>query len=152
MRPDRGGIARARAFIDRHYAQPLTIPRLARVAGLSPSHFIRAFQAQIGTTPHQYIRGRNRRRARAPAQIEEVGKKLVLDVASFGSQVEVGLEGDVGLHVPEPGVALREIDIRAACTQHLTDIGVSPDDRSSVVFENTQARERTIALFRQHVG
>ena len=77
MRPDRGGIARARAFIDRRYAQPLTIPRLARVAGLSPSHFIRAFQAQIGTTPHQYIRGRRLDRARellvtTPAPVTEI--------------------------------------------------------------------------------
>jgi NAD+ synthase (glutamine-hydrolysing) len=44
------------------------------------------------------------------------------------------------------GVGLREIDIRAACTQHLRDIGVSADDRSSIVFENTQARERTQVL------
>jgi NAD+ synthase (glutamine-hydrolysing) len=42
------------------------------------------------------------------------------------------------------GVALREIDIRAACAQHLKDIG--EEDRGSVAFENTQARERTQVL------
>ena len=44
------------------------------------------------------------------------------------------------------GVGLREIDIRAACAQHLRDIGVAADDTSSIVFENTQARERTQVL------
>jgi NAD+ synthase (glutamine-hydrolysing) len=44
------------------------------------------------------------------------------------------------------GVGLREIDIRAACTQHLRDIGVAAEDTSSIVFENTQARERTQVL------
>ena len=44
------------------------------------------------------------------------------------------------------GVALREIDIRAACTQHLRDIGVPAEDTASVVFENAQARERTQVL------
>jgi len=44
------------------------------------------------------------------------------------------------------GVALREIDIRAACAQHLRDIGVAEEDTASVVFENAQARERTQVL------
>jgi len=43
------------------------------------------------------------------------------------------------------GVSVREIDIRAACEQHLKDIGLSIQDRS-VAFENTQARERTQVL------
>ena len=44
------------------------------------------------------------------------------------------------------GVSLREIDIRAACAQHLRDIGVAEGDTRSVVFENAQARERTQVL------
>lgn len=43
------------------------------------------------------------------------------------------------------GVSAREIDIRAACEQHLKDIGLSKKDRS-VAFENAQARERTQIL------
>ena len=43
------------------------------------------------------------------------------------------------------GVELREVDIRAACTQHMQDIGLAPEDRS-VTFENLQARERTQVL------
>jgi NAD+ synthase (glutamine-hydrolysing) len=43
------------------------------------------------------------------------------------------------------GVELREVDIRAACRQHMQDIGLDPDDRS-VTFQNVQARERTQVL------
>jgi AraC-like DNA-binding protein len=42
-----------REHIDRQYARPLTVDRLARLAGLSLFHFIRAFRAGTGTTPHQ---------------------------------------------------------------------------------------------------
>lgn len=43
------------------------------------------------------------------------------------------------------GVALERIDITAACTQHLADIGHS-GARHDVAYENTQARERTQIL------
>ncbi len=43
------------------------------------------------------------------------------------------------------GVTIEEIDITAACRQHLKDLGVSDDDRS-VTYENAQARERTQIL------
>src|SRR6266567_4880348 len=51
-------------YIDRHYARPLTVARLARCAGLSPFHFIRAFRAATGATPHQYLRARRIDRAK----------------------------------------------------------------------------------------
>lgn len=57
-------IAAARAFIDRHYARPLTVEQLAGLAGLSRFHFIRAFRAQAGCTPHRYLRDRRLTRAR----------------------------------------------------------------------------------------
>jgi NAD+ synthase (glutamine-hydrolysing) len=41
---------------------------------------------------------------------------------------------------------LREIDIRAACLQHISDIGLDPGDRQSTTFQNVQARERTQVL------
>src|SRR5438477_816706 len=44
------------------------------------------------------------------------------------------------------GVHLREIDIRAACAQHMRDIGLDPEDTSSLAFQNLQARERTQVL------
>jgi len=58
------GVTKARDFIDRHYARPLTIDRLSSLAGLSPFHFIRAFRQAFGQTPHQYLRNRRLERAK----------------------------------------------------------------------------------------
>jgi AraC-like DNA-binding protein len=55
---------RVREYIDRHYKQPLTVERLADLAGLSTFHFIRAFRAAFGETPHQYLRARRLERAK----------------------------------------------------------------------------------------
>jgi NAD+ synthase (glutamine-hydrolysing) len=44
------------------------------------------------------------------------------------------------------GVELREIDIRAACTQHMRDIGLEAGDTQSPAYQNLQARERTQIL------
>jgi AraC-like DNA-binding protein len=58
------GVTLARAYIDRQYTRPLTVARLAALAHLSPFHFIRAFRAGVGQTPHQYLRARRLDRAR----------------------------------------------------------------------------------------
>jgi len=44
------------------------------------------------------------------------------------------------------GVELREIDIKAACLQHIRDIGLDPADQASATYQNLQARERTQIL------
>jgi NAD+ synthase (glutamine-hydrolysing) len=44
------------------------------------------------------------------------------------------------------GSELREIDIKPACLQHIRDIGLDPTDRTSVTYQNLQARERTQIL------
>lgn len=42
------------ALIDARPAEPLSLSELAHLAGLSRYHFIRAFRAATGETPHQY--------------------------------------------------------------------------------------------------
>jgi AraC-like DNA-binding protein len=54
---------RARDAMDRTYAQPLDIARLARVAQVSEAHFIRTFRATFGETPHRYLQRRRVERA-----------------------------------------------------------------------------------------
>lgn len=56
-------IENAREYIDRHYSEPLTVDRLAKRAGISMFHFIRAFRSVVGETPHQYLRRRRLERA-----------------------------------------------------------------------------------------
>src|SRR5438309_4826901 len=54
---------RARDAMDRTYAQPLDIPRLARIAIVSEAHFIRTFRDTFGETPHRYLQRRRIERA-----------------------------------------------------------------------------------------
>ncbi|WP_433531874.1 helix-turn-helix domain-containing protein [Micromonospora sp. CA-263727] len=54
---------RARDAMDRAYADPLGIPTLARIAHVSPAHFIRTFRATFGETPHRYLQRRRVERA-----------------------------------------------------------------------------------------
>lgn len=43
------------AYISEHFAEKITVSRLASMAGLSDYHFIRIFKKQTGFTPHDYI-------------------------------------------------------------------------------------------------
>jgi AraC-like DNA-binding protein len=54
---------RARDAMDRDFAEPLCIPRLARIAGVSEAHFIRTFRDTFGETPHRYLQRRRVERA-----------------------------------------------------------------------------------------
>lgn len=54
----------ARDLIDRAYAEPLDLDRLARRAGCSRYHFLRAFAATYGQTPGRYLTHRRIERAK----------------------------------------------------------------------------------------
>jgi AraC-like DNA-binding protein len=74
-----------REHIDRHYARPLTVAQLAKMAGLSMYHFIRAFRAQTGQTPHQYVRSRRIERARELLVTTPMPITEICDAAGFQS-------------------------------------------------------------------
>jgi AraC family transcriptional regulator len=42
-------------YIDAHLAREITLTALARIAGYSRSHFLRAFRTATGHTPHHYV-------------------------------------------------------------------------------------------------
>ncbi len=42
------------AYIEEHLAEPISLCTLARLAGLSPYHFCRAFKRSLGLPPHRY--------------------------------------------------------------------------------------------------
>lgn len=54
---------RARDAMDRHYAEPLSVPTLAGIAHLSASQFARVFKSVYGETPHRYLQRRRVERA-----------------------------------------------------------------------------------------
>lgn len=45
----------AREFLRERYTEPLTLRELAGTAGLSEFHFLRAYRAAFGETPHQHF-------------------------------------------------------------------------------------------------
>jgi AraC-like DNA-binding protein len=56
-------LLRARDLIDRRYDEPLDLEALAKAAGMSKYHFLRAFAATYSTTPVQYLTERRIERA-----------------------------------------------------------------------------------------
>ncbi|WP_153398187.1 helix-turn-helix transcriptional regulator [Ornithinicoccus halotolerans] len=58
-------LRRVRDLMDREYARPLDVPRLAAQAHMSPGHFQRSFRAAYGETPYAYLMTRRVERAAA---------------------------------------------------------------------------------------
>jgi AraC-like DNA-binding protein len=56
-------LLRARDAMDRDFALPLDVPRLASIAHVSDAHFIRSFKVVFGETPHRYLQRRRIERA-----------------------------------------------------------------------------------------
>lgn len=75
---ERAGINRALGFIESHFMHAFSVETLAAEAGLSLSHFIRAFKLHTGKTPHTYLM--NFRIERATEKLQN--KKLrITDIA-----------------------------------------------------------------------
>src|SRR6185437_2343532 len=53
----------ARDHVDRHFAEPLDVDRIAAVAGVSKYHLIRCFRMTYGETPMRYLTRRRIERA-----------------------------------------------------------------------------------------
>lgn len=81
---DRRRAALAALYIDEHAERALALEDVARVAGVSPFHFLRVFARALGVTPHQYlVRSRLRRAARLLADDTRSVTEVALDVG-FG--------------------------------------------------------------------
>jgi AraC-like DNA-binding protein len=72
------GVARAVRLVDRDPCAPLRLTELARVASLSPYHFLRTFARVTGVTPHQYVMRTRLRRAAVRLAADEA---RVVDIA-----------------------------------------------------------------------
>jgi AraC-like DNA-binding protein len=81
-RPD---LTRVREHIDRHFAQAPTVGELAALAGLSAFHFIRAFRAETGETPHHYLRSRRLERAKELLVTTPAPVTAICDAVGFQS-------------------------------------------------------------------
>lgn len=48
-------IKRVRAYLEAHYTENVSLPQLARIAGLSMFHLTRLFRQAVGLPPHAYL-------------------------------------------------------------------------------------------------
>lgn len=79
--PAHARLAPVLAYIADHYAGPLTLPELAMVAGVSPTHLCHLFSDAVGLSPLQYLQRFRMRRARHLLETTE------LVVADIGRRV-----------------------------------------------------------------
>ena len=71
--------------MDRDYAQPLDVARLASAALMSPGHFSRSFRAAFGQTPHGYLMTRRIERAKALLRRGDLAVTEVCCAVGFSS-------------------------------------------------------------------
>ncbi|MGA8116211.1 MAG: AraC family transcriptional regulator [Actinocatenispora sp.] len=83
MRPHQA-VGTAIAYIEAHLAGPLTVPEVARAAGISHNHLIRLFHAATGDTVVAYIRRRRLDRAR------HLLRHSTLPIATVAASVGIG--------------------------------------------------------------
>lgn len=87
----RGGLAPGvkRRVLELMHARPesrLTIEELAREAGLSPAHFMRAFRESVGSAPHQYLVSLRLERARRMLDTPDAALSEVALTTGFADQ------------------------------------------------------------------
>src|SRR5262249_46207601 len=82
--PHEGRMSEVLRYMAAHSAEPHTIAALARLAKLSPYHFLRSFKGVTGVTPHQWLL---RARLRTAAEKLAMTRAPVTDIA-----LDVGFE------------------------------------------------------------
>lgn len=71
-RDDLVRLRRVRDLMDRQYAEPLDVPRLAATAHMSVGHFQRSFKEAFGETPYSHLMTRRIERAQALLRLGEL--------------------------------------------------------------------------------
>lgn len=75
-----GVLERALAYIEQHAEQPVGVPAIAAIAGVSVRTLQAVFREQMDTTPHEYLRRIRLQRARADLRAT-AGELSISDVA-----------------------------------------------------------------------
>jgi AraC-like DNA-binding protein len=78
---EKRAIRMVRNFIDEHFAESVTLNRLAQHVSLSPYYLLRAFRAEVGMPPYEYLESV---RIRHTQQLIRAGKPLAEVAAEVG--------------------------------------------------------------------
>lgn len=84
------GIADAAAYIERHYAEQLTVEQLAAIASYSARHFLRLFGETYGVTPRQYIIERRMNRAADLLHNSDISVTEIAHICGFSDSSYFG--------------------------------------------------------------
>lgn len=77
-------VARAKAYLDAHLEEAVTLDALSGEMGLSPSHLQRTFQREVGLSPKAYQDARRMERLRARLRTGDTVSRAAFE-AGFGS-------------------------------------------------------------------
>lgn len=77
-------VQRALDFIEVHFAEPLSVARIARVAGVSAPHLHTLFRQQVGASPKQAVQRLRLRQAESLLSLTTLSVKEVAQEAGFG--------------------------------------------------------------------
>lgn len=99
--PPPAPVGKARAFIDSHFDEPLTLDALGREVGMSPHHLQRSFRKAYGLTPRGYQDVLRRQRLKSGLRAGGSVTDAILD-AGYGSASRVYERSDERLGMP-PG-------------------------------------------------
>lgn len=86
------GISGAAAYMERHYAEDISIDSLLKVSHYSQRHFIRLFEKNYNTTPQKYLLGIRMRRAcvllrDSDSSITQIATNCGFNDASYFSRI-----------------------------------------------------------------
>jgi transcriptional regulator GlxA family with amidase domain len=82
---DRAPLRELQAWIPDHLDADLTVPALARRAGMSDRNFARAFRRETGMTPGAYVEAARVERARIALEGGDLPVETVAEQAGFGT-------------------------------------------------------------------
>ena len=88
------------AYIEAHLTEKLTLPALARTAGLSPSYFGQMFRAALGMSPMTYVLDQRVLRAREMLRRGDANVAEVAHAVGFSDQHQMNRHFRRLLHAP----------------------------------------------------
>ncbi|MGN1021272.1 MAG: helix-turn-helix domain-containing protein [Aristaeellaceae bacterium] len=79
-------VEKAMIYISEHFTENIPVSRMAAVAGMSESHFIRVFRQGTGYTPHEYIINRRMASARYLLKYSSLSVKKICFNTGFSCE------------------------------------------------------------------